>query len=28
VLALTSEAYAELVAVDGSTLTHVPDGLN
>jgi NADPH:quinone reductase-like Zn-dependent oxidoreductase len=28
VLALASEAYAELVAVDGSILTHVPDGLN
>jgi NADPH:quinone reductase-like Zn-dependent oxidoreductase len=28
VLALTSEAYAELVAVEGSILTHVPDGLN
>jgi NADPH:quinone reductase-like Zn-dependent oxidoreductase len=28
VLALASEAYAELVAVEGSILTHVPDGLN
>ena len=28
VLALASEAYAELVAVEGSILTHLPDGLN
>jgi len=28
VLALASEAYAELVVVEGSILTHVPDGLN
>jgi NADPH:quinone reductase-like Zn-dependent oxidoreductase len=28
VLALASEAYAELVAVEGSSLTHLPDGLN
>jgi NADPH:quinone reductase-like Zn-dependent oxidoreductase len=28
VLALASETYAELVAVEGSILTHLPDGLN
>jgi NADPH:quinone reductase-like Zn-dependent oxidoreductase len=28
VLALAREAYAELVAVEGSTLTHLPDGVN
>ena len=28
VLALAWEAYAELVAVEGSMLTHLPDGLN
>jgi NADPH:quinone reductase-like Zn-dependent oxidoreductase len=28
VLALAWEAYAELVAVEGSVLTHLPDGLN
>jgi NADPH:quinone reductase-like Zn-dependent oxidoreductase len=28
VLALTSETYAELVAVEASVLTHLPDGLN
>jgi NADPH:quinone reductase-like Zn-dependent oxidoreductase len=28
VLALTTEAYAELVAVEGSVLSHLPDGLN
>src|SRR3982074_856712 len=28
VLALASEAYAELVAVEGSILTHLPDGLD
>src|SRR6202050_5626546 len=28
VLALAHEAYAELVAVEGSMLTHLPDGLN
>jgi NADPH:quinone reductase-like Zn-dependent oxidoreductase len=28
VLANTNETYAELVAVDGSILAHVPDGLN
>jgi NADPH:quinone reductase-like Zn-dependent oxidoreductase len=28
VLAFTSETYAELVAVEGSILTHVPDGLS
>jgi NADPH:quinone reductase-like Zn-dependent oxidoreductase len=28
VLALTQRAYAELVAVEGSALTHLPEGLN
>jgi NADPH:quinone reductase-like Zn-dependent oxidoreductase len=28
VLALASETYAELVAVEGSILTHLPDGMN
>src|SRR5271165_3367186 len=28
VLAFAREAYAELVAVEGSILTHLPDGLN
>jgi len=28
VLALTTQAYAELVAVEGSILTHLPEGLN
>jgi NADPH:quinone reductase-like Zn-dependent oxidoreductase len=28
VLALASETYAELVAIEGSILTHLPDGLN
>src|SRR6202451_3637269 len=28
VLALATETYSELVAVEGSILTHLPDGLN
>src|ERR1700692_4107188 len=28
VIALTQAAYAELVAVDGSVLTHLPEGVN
>src|SRR6202051_5056995 len=28
VIALTQRAYAELVAVDGSVLTHLPEGVN
>src|SRR5579863_10024758 len=28
VLAMTTATYAELVAVEGSILTHLPDGLN